>query len=215
MASKKKSIPEEGAVTAVAAPETRVSLVVCAYLGTEDKMRTLWQRALPDSYAFKIVPVEGDVDMRSVLTVLLADDGVAESFVCVPANTFPTSPIQPEELLLPVVYVDKRGRRQYAHRLPKSFDKKSLTELYSSSSYYDLDEEGFLKAASALVQSRPVEVGHSFGNFVTMVLRGTPCEHEVIAGLLPTSGRKYIAASYPGWHAIEHIIDDYLGRDCP
>lgn len=211
MASKKMTIPEKGAAIN-AAPETRVSLVICAYRGTEDKMQVLWRKALPASFAFKIVSVDETQSRKDVLSAIMEDPGIADSFVCVPANTFPTSPLQPEELRLPVVYVDKKGRRQYDHRLPQSFDKHSLAELMSVTFQND---EAFFRAAAAHINSRPVEVGHSFGNFVTMVLRGTPCEHEVIAGMLPSSGRKYIAASHSGWRAIEHLVDECIGRDCP
>lgn len=218
MASRKKTVPvpEEGAATVIAAPETQVNLVICAYPGTEEKMRFLWRRALPADFGFKVVTVDETSECaRDILTIILDDREVADAFALVPANTFPTSPVLPEELRMPVVYVDKKGRRQFAHRLPKFFDKTSLAELFSSPAYPDLDAEAFCKVAAEQIPSRPVAVGHSFGNFVTMVLRGSPCEHEVIAGMLPTSGRKYIAASLPGWNAIEHLIDEYIGRECP
>ncbi len=219
MTAKKKIVqPEQGAAITKAAPapqvETseirtdKVSLVVCAYPGTEEKMRALWERALAKTgHAFKVVTVQPEASgLNVVLPAILADTEIADVFVCVPANTFPTSDIMVEELRLPVVYVRKDGKRAYHHRLPKLFSKDSVAELLSGP---EMDDEALARKCASLL-SRPVEVGHSFGNFVTQVLRGNPCEHEVIKAMLPDHGRKYVAVTYQGWQAVEHLVDEFL-----
>lgn len=186
----------------------KISLVVCAYPGTEDKMRALWERALAKTgHAFKVITVQPEASgLNAVLPAILADAEIADIFVCVPANTFPTSDIMVEELRLPVVYISKDGKRVYHHRLPKLFSKDSVADLLAGP---EMDDEALARKCSDLL-SRPVEVGHSFGNFVTQVLRGNPCEHEVIKALLPDHGRKYIAVTYQGWQAVEHLVDEFL-----
>ena len=57
---------------------------------------------------------------------------------------------------------------------------------------------------------RTMEVSFGFGNFITPVLRGTPCEHVVIEAFV----RKFfVSASEVGFKAIEPLIKQLILKE--
>ena len=208
---KVKNVTQETQVVekeAVADPITiettpTVQLVVCAYSGTEDLLRQIWQKHCPATEIL-IMSVAEDYSVREAIEECLATATVAEQFVFVPANAFPCAPIKFTELCVPVVYVNKAGQEQYDHRLPILFDKANLVEYLATS---DDEGEAFIRGYMPRYATRPVQVGFSFGNYVMPVLRGNPCENVVLEGLLR---RKFITASPTGFAAISGLVTQTL-----
>lgn len=199
-------------------PEVKVNIVIFAYPGTEEKMAALWKKALPAGLNLLVLPagqaISGETPVESVAEEInslaeaaIADNRIDDNFVLVPANTFPTHRIDPVELELPVVYVDKVGKETFAHRLPQLCNKAELTELLAEREFWN--PEDFAKKALERRGTLPVKVGMSFGNFVTNVLRANPCEHQVIEAFLR---KKYISCNSEGWKGIEKIVDQFLAE---
>lgn len=181
-----------------------IKLVVCAYESTEAKLQALWERALDDSdFPFKVKTVAENTDIRDILAEVIADNEVSDYFILVPANTFPTTTINPAELELPVVYVNKDGSRDYNHKLPMQFAKGEIVAALADSPE-TMDVQKFLEECQKKYGSRAVEVGFSFGNYVTPVLRGNPCEHIVLEAFIR---KKFVTTSLAGWKGIEHLVD--------
>lgn len=189
----------------VAGVMSQAEVVLSVFPGTGERMRRLWERALPEGVT---VCVLEEPDPRRALAEAVANLEVADRFIFVGANTFPTHSISLEELRMPLVYVRKDGSRSYCHALPTTMDKAAVVEIVTDESFDDVSDEAMFE--SLVPEGKlPIEVGFSFGNFVTPVLRGNPCEHVVIEAFLR---KKYIHASSEGWQAIEALIDKFLSE---
>ena len=184
------------------------AVIVCAFKGTEAKMRALWQRATGDE-SIRVVPVEapdgGDrFDLIGVLSSLAGDEGVTERFTLVPPNTFPAKAVTPEELRLCTVYVSKGGKISHFSCLPLQFVKADVREFLEGG----LDAEQLCDAQIDRITEVPVWAGYSFGNLVTPVLHANPCESVILEAFVR---RKYVAPQSRGaWDAIEHLVDRLL-----
>ena len=193
------------------------TIVVCAYPGTEEKVAALWKKALGDREFLVITAgpaVSGETpietiaeEITSLAEAVIADDRVADEFVLVAPNTFPTHKLGPEDLATPVVYVDAKGNRTFAHRLPQSHSKEILTTLLAEKEFWNPEE--FAKRAMLASGRFPIEVGMSFGNYVTNVLRSAPCENKVIEALIK---KKFISCNPDGWKGIAGIVDKFLSE---
>lgn len=183
-----------------------VSLVIMAFPGSEEVMRKLWERALgSDTGNLSILIRTADgASLPQLAAQLLSDDEVADEFILVPANTFPTRHIERAELRVPVMYVRKDGTQEFDHRLPKLMTKELVTEILSQGVE---DPEAFASAVINAAGSLPVKVGMSFGNFVTQVLRGDPCQNLIIEALI---SKKYLAVNEAGWPAVEEVAQKLL-----
>ncbi|MBR2624136.1 MAG: hypothetical protein IKC96_03275 [Paludibacteraceae bacterium] len=192
------------------ASEKPCRVVVCAYAGTEDLVRKVWEK-MSDEPVRIVVVDDGEVDMRNITTVMIADSAVAETFVVVKPNTIPCSRISLAELNVPVVYIDKAGKKHYSHRLPMPFDKNILVDVFASSDYpaNDVDDEAFLRLYAEHAQYRPMQVSHYFGNYVTVVLRGNPCMAIIAEGI---ARRKFLCANAVGFKAAEPFVEALLSK---
>lgn len=195
----------------------KFDIVVCAYPGTEEKMAALWRKAL-GSKKFLIVTagpaVSGETpietvaeEITSLAEALIADNRVADDFVLVAPNTFPTHKLGPEDIATPVVYVDAKGNRTFAHRLPQIHSKEILTTLLAEKEFWNPEE--FARREMLASGRFPIEVGMSSGNFVTNVFRSAPCEHKVIEALIK---KKFISCNPDGWNGITGIVDKFLSE---
>lgn len=195
----------------------KYDIVVCAYPGTEEKMAALWKKAL-GSKEFLIITagpaVSGETpietvaeEITSLAEALIADNRVADDFVLVAPNTFPTHKLGPEDIATPVVYVDAKGNRTFAHRLPQIHSKEILTALLAEKEFWNPEE--FARREMLASGRFPIEVGMSSGNFVTNVFRSAPCEHKVIEALIK---KKFISCNPDGWNGITGIVDKFLSE---
>lgn len=190
--------------------QPKYSVVVCAYAGTEDLVRKAWEQMSDEPFVIFSVN-DGDDDVRMIATHIIAAADVEDNFVLVMPNTVPCSRISKAELMLPVVYVDKAGKEHYSHRLPMVFSKSNLVELYNSPDY-SADEESdeqFMRDYAERFYTRPVQVSHNFGNYVTLVMRGDPCNAVVAEGI---RRRKFICANAVGFNAIKTFIEALLAK---
>ncbi len=183
-------------------PPATTPLVVCAYQGTEQLVEEVWRRNCDTP--IQLMPVDAGTDIRDILEECIADDRIADEFVLVPANTIPCSKVTLEELHVPVVYIDSQQQEQHNHRLPMPFRKESLVEFLAETV---TTGEAFAKGYAERYRTRPVQVGYTFGNYVTPVLRPNPCENVVLEAFIK---RKFVAANPAGFAAIESIIRSAL-----
>lgn len=185
-------------------------VVVCAHKGTEDLIAKAWKKMCDEPIL--IIPIaEGDDDARAILTTVIANSDVSDDFVFVKANTIPCSRVTMTDLSVPVVYLDRAGKEHYSHRLPMPLNKGLLVEAFGAEDYPDADEtdESFLRSYAETNLSRPIQVSHYFGNYVTIVLRGNPCNAVVAEGLLR---RKFLSANAVGFKAIEPFVETLLSK---
>ena len=187
------------------AEETTVHVVVLSYAGTEPLLRALWEKNF--SGAFKIVTVPEKYSLLDVLAGILADPDIAEDFVLAQANVVPLVQMSLETLRIPAVYVSAEGIPQYSSHVPTRLSKERLADALSKlAKESDFNAEKVIKE-STIQDVRPIEVSHSFGNYIIRVFSGTPCHHKVIEGLLR---RRFIGTTLVGWQAIEGELQSFL-----
>lgn len=177
-----------------------VRLVVLAYPDTEQALGRIWKKHCKEP---ALILTDNFDNIIDALGAIVADNTVAEDFVLVQANCIPCSPVRFEELQQAFVLIDGAKREHYLHRLPISFSKAILAEILGE----EEDPETFVKSYVTAHATRPVQASLQFGNFVSPVLRGNPCEHLVIEALLR---KKYIVTSREGWTAIEPLLQKTL-----
>lgn len=183
--------------------DVQAAVVVLAYKGTEEQVKRVWEKmaVLP-----MVVLAYSDEDkLQDVLAKIVADESIADDFIFVPANVIPCKPVNLEELSVPYVYTTSRGERIYNSRVPMAFGKSKLVELLAASDAKD-DEE-FIRSYYGRYRHYPVEVGFTFGNFITPVTRANPCEHGVMEALVR---KRFISASAEGYKAISSLIEKTL-----
>lgn len=173
------------------------TVVVCVYEGHEEELKAVWEKKFDGE--FKIVSVSETCDLKEVLAELVADTEIKDDFVLVPADTVPCSPVTESELRVPVVYVSGDGEKRYDEKVPLNVSKDTAVELLADDS---LDSPGVVKAILDK-GTRPLEVGYTFGNYVTPVRRANPCEHIVVEALIR---KKFLITSPEGFGAVKHLL---------
>lgn len=183
--------------------DVQAAVVVLAYKGTEEQVKRVWEKmaVLP----MVVLAYSDEEKLQDVLAKIVADESIADDFIFVPANVIPCKPVNLEELSVPYVYTTSRGERIYNSRVPMAFGKSKLVELLAASDAKD-DEE-FIRVYYGRYRHYPVEVGFTFGNFITPVTRANPCEHGVMEALVR---KRFISASAEGYKAISSLIEKTL-----
>lgn len=183
--------------------DVQAAVVVLAYKGTEEQVKRVWEKmaVLP----MVVLAYSDEEKLQDVLAKIVADESIADDFIFVPANVIPCKPVNLEELSVPYVYTTSRGERIYNSRVPMAFVKSKLVELLAASDAKD-DEE-FIRVYYGRYRHYPVEVGFTFGNFITPVTRANPCEHGVMEALVR---KRFISASAEGYKAISSLIEKTL-----
>lgn len=183
--------------------DVQAAVVVLAYKGTEEQVKRVWEKmaVLP----MIVLAYYDEEKLQDVLAKIVADESIADDFIFVPANVIPCKPVNLEELSVPYVYTTSRGERIYNSRVPMAFGKSKLVELLAASDAKD-DEE-FIRSYYGRYRHYPVEVGFTFGNFITPVTRANPCEHGVMEALVR---KRFISASAEGYKAISSLIEKTL-----
>lgn len=183
--------------------DVQAAVVVLAYKGTEEQVKRVWEKmaVLP----MVVLAYSDEEKLQDVLAKIVADESIADDFIFVPANVIPCKPVNLEELSVPYVYTTSRGERIYNSRVPMAFGKSKLVELLASSDVKD-DEE-FIRSYYGRYRHYPVEVGFTFGNFITPVTRANPCGHGVMEALVR---KRFISASAEGYKAISSLIEKTL-----
>jgi hypothetical protein len=183
--------------------DVQAAVVVLAYKGTEEQVKRVWEKmaGLP----MAVLAYSDEEKLQDVLAKIVADESIADDFIFVPANVIPCKPVNLEELSVPYVYTTSRGERIYNSRVPMAFGKSKLVELLAASDAKD-DEE-FIRVYYGRYRHYPIEVGFTFGNFITPVTRANPCEHGVMEALVR---KRFISASAEGYKAISSLIEKTL-----
>lgn len=183
--------------------DVQAAVVVLAYKGTEEQVKRVWEKmaGLP----MVVLAYSDEEKLQGVLAKIVADESIADDFIFVPANVIPVKPVNLEELSVPYVYTTSRGERIYNSRVPMAFGKSKLVDLLAASDAKD-DEE-FIRVYYGYYRRYPIEVGFTFGNFITPVTRANPCEHGEMEALVR---KRFISASAEGYKAISSLIEKTL-----
>lgn len=181
----------------------QAAVVVLAYKGTEEQVKRVWEKM--SGLPMAVLAYSDEEKLQGVLAKIVADESIADDFIFVPANVIPVKPVNLEELSVPYVYTTSRGERIYNSRVPMAFGKSKLVELLAASDAKD-DEE-FIRVYYGRYRHYPIEVGFTFGNFITPVTRANPCEHGVMEALVR---KRFISASAEGYKAISSLIEKTL-----
>lgn len=188
--------------TEAPAEDGKTVVVILAYPGTEQTMKTAWDKFHDGSH--KVVTALSS--LKEDLLEALKDDSIADRFILIPANLVPCCDVA-QVLGLRCVYVDRNGTKSHYSRLPLQVDKERLVEILAGAGA-DITNEAL--AAKLNEGHRTMEVSFGFGNFITPVLRGTPCENVVIEAFL----RKFfVSASEVGFKAIEPLVKLFLLKE--
>ena len=179
------------------------TVVVLALPGTEEKMERVWKKMYAEG---DVVVITDPGSLQAALETAMTLDSVSRRFVLVPANLVPAHPVSFAELSLP--FVEERADRSRRHWgcVPATFEKDRLVEFLPERAR-DEDDEKLAKAYSQASGARPWLVGHGFGNFMSKVMRGNPCEHLLIEAWLT---KHFVYASEGGWPPVERLIDKTL-----
>ncbi len=184
-------------------PVASVSIVVCAYPGTEELMRGLWDKFHKGGH--KVLPVDKTAKTIDILAACLADNRVADSFTLLPPNIIPCAEVTDSVIGGRFAYVTHNNTRLHDSRVPLQVDKTTLVELFAASDSLTITSEAFVQRMNG--KHRLMDVSFGFGNFVTPVLRSNPCEHVVIEAML----RKFFLATSPeGFEAIRGLLEKRL-----
>lgn len=184
--------------------DVQATVVVLAYKGTEEQVKRVWER-MAAVLPMVVLAYSDEEKLQDVLAKIVADESIADDFIFVPANVIPCKPVNLEELSVPYVYTTSRGERIYNSRVPMAFGKSKLVDLLASLDAKD-DEE-FIRVYYGHYRHYPIEVGFTFGNFITPVTRANPCEHGVMEALVR---KRFISASAEGYKAISSLIEKTL-----
>ena len=187
------------------------AVVVMCHPGTLDLMKRIWEERLQNTALIFIELDESTEGLLNQLGRALAHKEITPIFVLAPANLIPCSEITLDDLQIPVVYVTKDGKRVYDAVVPMTFDVEKAQELieemaiadtYSAEEFAKLNED-FARAYAERHRTRALEVGISFGNYVSPVTRGTPCGNKVIEAMMR---KKFLSANKVGFDAITSEI---------
>ena len=183
--------------------DVQAAVVVLAYKGTEEQVKRVWEKM--SGLPMAVLAYSDEEKLQGVLAKIVADESIADDFIFVPANVIPVKPVNLEELSVPYVYTTSRGERIYNSRVPMACGKSKLVELLAASDAKD-DEE-FIRVYYGRYRHYPIEVGFTFGNFITPVTRANPCEHGVMEALVR---KRFMSASAEGYKAISSLIEKTL-----
>lgn len=187
------------------------AVVVMCHPGTLDLMKRIWEERLQNTQLIFIELNDPKEDLLDQLGRALVHEDITPGFVLAPANLIPCSEITLDDLMIPVVYVTKNGQKIYNAVVPMTFDVEKAQKLieemviadtYSAEEFVRLNED-FARAYAERHRTRALEVGISFGNYVSPVTRGTPCGNKVIEALMR---KKFLSANKVGFEAIESEI---------
>lgn len=177
-------------------------LIVCAYPGTEELVKRIWEKMY--DLPFRIVPFQEVDTLVSLLESVMVMEDVDKMFTVIPADLVPCAPVRWSELQTPRADDQGGGKLCFWGRVPVCFNKDILVDFLPAND--TLSDEEFVKAYVTGIQ-RPDLVSHSYGNFFTKVLRATPCEAVVIEGLVR---KRFIYANAVGWSAIKDLLAQAL-----
>lgn len=180
------------------------SVIVFCYPGTVGYMQRIYDKFYEGKVRYVVMDREENIGM--ILAGIVADETIADNFVIMLPNCVPCAGITDADLYQSVVYVNNSGSRTLLHGLPMPFRKDVLVSVFEEMpgvSPAEYDQEKFLEMYNRKAGVRPVEVGFSFGNYVTPVKRAVPCESVVLEALIR---KKFLTCSLQGFNAIIDIL---------
>jgi hypothetical protein len=197
---------KEGHTATVLSITEEVVIVVC---GTSDALPLLskaWeQKAAPAT--IHSMNTDG-MSFEEIIENLIADDGLPDIFVLVPANCFPTHRVSLADLVSHKVRVMKNGDRVATTGLPVMIDTAVAIKAMEQLSEQDtFSEEEFMATYNAIAHADelPFEVGQGIEGSVCYVLRADPSLSVVKEAL---SRRKFIHANAEGFPPIANLLTE-------
>lgn len=181
-----------------------VVIVVCGTAEALPLLTKAWkQKAAPAV----ILPREvGSAPFSELITGLLAEEEIPDTFVLVPANCFPTHCVNIADLAAYRVRKFFDGSKALDTQLPVLLEATAVLKTLESLN----DDTGFT-AQEFFEKYNPIahvgeiaeEIGMSFGNTVAYVDQSTPCMAKVAEALVR---RKFICTSAEGFTPIKERL---------
>lgn len=173
-------------------------LIVCAYPGTEDLVKKIWEKFY--DLPVQIMTFQEGESLIDILETAMVMPELDKVFAVIPANLVPCAPVRWSELQIPRVDDQGNGKISFWGRVPVCFNKDVLVDFLP---YNDgVSGEEFVKRYVTGMM-RPELVSHSYGNYYTKVLRANPCESVVIEGLMR---KRFIYTNAAGWEAVKDLL---------
>lgn len=194
--------------------DERLVIVVCGSKESLPLLTTGWEQKA--SFA-RIVPMNVDgKTFPEVVDALLIDDNLPDDFVLVPENCFPTHRVTIADLYAyRVRCIQKRSDtsdlvKVNETRLPMLFRSKVALDATAKLEEEYLEEE-FLKEYNALahVGELPDEIGMTFGNIVSYVVKQPSCSVLVFEAF---AKKKFICPTREGFPFIEQQLAKLYGK---
>lgn len=188
------------------------AVVIICHRGTIDLMKRIWESRLANTEMIFLETDKEGMSLVEQLGMALAHERITPTFVLAPANLIPCSEINLDDMMVPVVYVAKNGEKSYSATMPMTFDVQKaqdlLREILTEDTYTDQElaylSETFARKYAKNHRTRAIEVGMSFGNYISPVTRGTPCGNKVIEAMMR---KKFLSANEVGFAAIASEIE--------
>ena len=207
-------LPKNDTVASHGTSDERLVIVVCGSKESLPLLTTGWEQKA--SFA-RIVPMNADgKTFPEVVDALLLDDDLPDDFVLVPENCFPTHRITIADLYAyRVRCIQKRSDtsdlvKVNETRLPMLFRSKVALDVTAKLEEEYLEEE-FLKEYNALAHAGelPDEIGMTFGNTVSYVVRQPKCSLLVLEAF---AKKKFICPTREGFPFIEKQLAELYGK---
>lgn len=185
--------------------EEKYGMAVYSWPGFEDDISRLWDKMCPEHPRMKILTSTEERPEKDLIAECIADNSISDDFLLLPPMSVPCAGMGVDELYLPVCFVDIRGEEHYSHRLPVRINKMLAAEVLARMT--ERSDEETMKEIYSDSRFRAVKVSFKSGNFVTPVLRGTPCRNVVMEALVL---KKYIVANAVGMDAIKELLHNTI-----
>lgn len=181
-----------------------VVLVVCGTKAAMPLLAKAWdQKANPAVIIPRIIDT---TPFSELITEMMANDSLPDTFILVPANCFPTHQVDFADLAAFRVRRMSDGAKEHYTRLPVLLEAtavlKTLEALDNSDTY---TEEEFFEQYNAIAHPGELaeEIGMSFGNTVAYAEGSNPCMAKLAEAMVR---KKFICTSSEGFIPIKERL---------
>jgi hypothetical protein len=186
--------------------------VVIVVLGTSESLPLLdkvWERQAAPA-AIMSMNVDG-MSFREIIEHVIADDGLPDTFILVPASCFPTHRVSLADLISYKVRVMPTGERIHTTGLPAMIETSIATlVLEKLDTKGDFSEEEFMEAYNAMAHGDeiPVEIGNRIAGSVRYASSSDPCKATILEAL---TQRKFLNVAANSFEPIKQMLTKFYG----
>lgn len=181
-----------------------VVIVVCGTAEALPLLKKAWEKKAAPAV---ILPREvGDTPFSELITGLMAEEEIPDTFILVPENCFPTATVTIADLTAYRVRKFDDGHKAHDTRLPVLLEAAAvLKTLEFFNDPTDFTAEEFFTNYNSVAHPGELaeEIGMSFGNTVAYAYRPAPCMVKVAEALLR---KKFICTTAEGFTPIKERL---------